>query len=104
MWPLTVVNTKLPLVKQTAKTVLTNHLALQRESPLGENDGDEVGKSGCMVGHEWKRLMRPDPKRYSQILWTRITWAPLQARMGKNTRSKGRVRNQGMECESLLLF
>ena len=102
MWPLTVVNTKLPLVKQTAKTVLTNHLAFKRESPLGERW--RRGGQEWIVGHEWKRLMRPDPKRYSQILWTRITWAPLQARMGKNTISKGRVRNQGMECESLLLF
>ena len=51
----------------TAKTVLTNHLRSQRESPLGEReDGDEVGKSGCKVGHE--RQMSLKSKRSPHIV------------------------------------
>lgn len=87
----------------TAKTVLTNHLRSQRKSPLGEReDGDEVGTSGCKVGHE--RQMSLKSKRSPHIVGLGSHGRPLRHVWESKIQTRGRVRNQGMECESLLLF
>jgi hypothetical protein len=71
----------------------------QRESPLEGGDGDEVGeKVDGWLGTNGKDDLDSQTVSSHSGLGSH---GACKARMGKHSR---RVRNQGMECESLLLF